>query len=334
MIISQTPFRISLFGGGSDFAEWFQNEKGQVISGTIDKFAYITLRELPPFFPHRIRAIYSIIDVANESESLKHPAMRAIFSHYVPGKGLETSYQGDLPAQSGVGSSSSFTVGLIAAVQTFLRQNLSREQLARNAIWIEQEVLKERVGLQDQISAAFGGLNHIVFGPGRSEFSVRSINGASAVSKMLSDSLVLVFSGKQRFSSQVQEGSRPESKSGRTALLRTVELVDEFLDLIDRRLPTQEFLEIFAELIEESWSLKASLNPFAVTPELEAARESLKSRGALGVKVLGAGGGGFLLAVVNPERKQAFIDHWNAREGGYALGFSFVDHGSRLIHNS
>lgn len=334
MIISQTPFRLSLFGGGSDFPDWFETEKGQVVSGAIDKFAYISLRRLPPFFDHKIRAAYSIIETVNSSDELTHPAMKAILSHYLPEEGVEVSYQGDLPAQSGVGTSSSFTVGLLAAVKKLTGATSSREELARDAVWVEQDLLRENVGLQDQIAAAYGGLNHIEFGPARDAFTVRSIGNSDVLARRLQDCLVMVFSGKQRFSSEIHGGMGALSPHARQALRRTVGLVDDFLSLAENPGRPGEFPRILAELLDESWALKIAVNPNTVTPEILDLRDALKKNGALGVKILGAGGGGFLLASVPQGEKDDFILRTNGHSGKHAVPFRFVDVGAQILHHS
>lgn len=334
MIISQTPFRVSLFGGGTDFPEWFEHESGAVVSGAINKFAYLSLRELPPFFDHRIRAVYSRIEAVASAEHLTHPAVREILGHYLPGEGLEVVYQGDLPAQSGVGTSSAFTVGLLAAVKALKGHVPTREELAREAIWVEQELLAEKVGVQDQIASAYGGLNLITFGPGKQDFSVQSIPNSDSLAKTLESCLVLIFSGKQRLSSEVQKDLDPGKARTRANLHRTYELVHDFLELSLNHTNHETFAHELGELLNESWELKKAINPGAVTDGLETMKQSLQKQGATGAKILGAGGGGFVLAAISPDKRNALIDWANKQQVGYALEFSFSDRGSQIIHNS
>lgn len=334
MIISQTPFRVSLFGGGSDFPEWFESDEAAVVSGAIDKFAYLSLRRLPPFFEHRVRAVYSIIEAVGDSSELAHPAIREVLSYYLPKVGVEIVYQGDLPAQSGVGTSSSFTVGLLAAVKTLGGLHPSREALAREAIWVEQTLLRERVGLQDQIAAAYGGLNLIEFGPGPDEFVVQSIRNSDFLSKHLERCLILVFSGKKRMSSDIQQSFGENKKLSNQSMRRTVQLVRDFLSISSAITDLESFVAELGELLNESWELKKNLNARAVTSDLEDLKIQLLRNGAAGVKILGAGGGGFLLAAVQPTFKESLLNWVNNQGIGYALSFKFVDQGSRIIHNS
>lgn len=334
MIISQTPFRVSLFGGGSDFPDWFVSEAAAVVSGSIDKFAYLSLRRLPPFFAHKTRAVYSVIEAVRDTNELAHPAIREILGHYLPGEGVEVVYQGDLPAQSGVGSSSSFTVGLLAAVKALDGHHPTREELAREAIWVEQDLLREKVGLQDQIAAAYGGLNLITFGPGPKEFAVQSIRNSDLLAENLSRCLILVFSGTQRFSSEVQQDIAERSERSDKALSRTVQLVHEFLAISSEVSDLESYSLDLGELLKESWDLKKEMNDRAVTEDLETLKLNLLRQGATGAKILGAGGGGFLLAAVSPNKKEALLKWASRQKGSYAFGFRFVDQGARVIHNS
>jgi len=163
MIISRTPFRISFFGGGTDYPDWYREHGGAVLSTTIDKYCYISVRELPPFFEHRFRLVYSFVENVKEISELAHPAARGVLQHLGISKGLEIHHDGDLPARSGVGSSSAFTVGLISAIRAYEGRHISKDELAQEAIYVEHSVICEPVGAQDQISAAFGGFNHITF---------------------------------------------------------------------------------------------------------------------------------------------------------------------------
>src|SRR5205814_1084796 len=174
MIISRTPFRVSFFGGGTDYPDWFREHGGAVLSTTIDKYCYISVRELPPFFDHRFRVVYSIVENVKEVHEINHPAVRAVLDRFHTDTGLEIHHDGDLPARSGLGSSSSFTVGLIHALSALQGRHISKEELANQAIYVEQEVIRENVGSQDQISAAFGGFNRVEFRQG-GEFEVAPV---------------------------------------------------------------------------------------------------------------------------------------------------------------
>ena len=188
MIISRTPYRISFFGGGTDYPSWYQTHGGAVLAATIDKYCYLTCRYLPPFFEHRTRVVYSKIESCTNNSEIAHPSVREVLRHLEIGRGVEIHHDGDLPARSGMGSSSAFTVGLLHAAYAMQGQMPSKHQLASEAIYVEQEVLKETVGSQDQVMAAFGGLRHVQFLPG-GEFSVRPITLAAPRLTELNDHL-------------------------------------------------------------------------------------------------------------------------------------------------
>ena len=204
MIISRTPFRISFFGGGTDYPEWYGDHGGAVLATTIDKYCYISVRELPPFFDHRFRVVYSIVENVKEIGEIQHPAVRGVLDWLKVGKGLEIHHDGDLPARSGLGSSSAFTVGLINAVHALDGRHIAKETLANEAIHVEQMVLRERVGLQDQVSAAFGGFNHIAIAQ-NGTYSVTPIVLPADRLHALQSHLMLVFTGISRTANEVAE---------------------------------------------------------------------------------------------------------------------------------
>lgn len=336
MIITRTPYRVSLFGGGSDFPDWFRDEPGSVIAGAIDKHCYITLRSLPPFFPYRYRIMYSRVETVARLEEIEHPAVRAaLAAHLAAEGGFELHHDGDLPARSGLGSSSSFAVGLLLAIRAHLGLPVGRHDLAMEAIAFEQEVLRERVGLQDQVTAAYGGLNRIEFGPRPMDFAVRPLPLTSQERDDLAASLLLVYSGSQRVSSEVAANLRHDDGDRRPVFRRTVAMVDEFERLLRDVGPSADgFVPALGELLDESWRLKAEANPAAVTPSLAVLRDELLAAGARGVKVAGAGGGGFLLAVVPPQEREVFALRVATLEGCIAVPFRFEDVGSSVIHHS
>lgn len=335
MIITQTPYRVSLFGGGTDFPEWFRDEPAAVVAGAIDKHCYITLRSLPPFFPYRYRIMYSRVETVARLDDVQHPAVRAAFREHLGDGGFELHHDGDLPARSGMGSSSSFAVGLLLAIRTHLGQEPGRHDLAVDAIEFEQRVLRERVGLQDQITAAYGGLNRVEFGPGPMDFAVRPLPLTTAQRDALAASLLLVYSGTQRTSSEVAASLRHTDRSRATAFRRTAEMVDEFEGLLASEAPGSEgFVQALGGMLDEAWALKAAANPVAVTSALAALRDMLRGAGATGVKVAGSGGGGFLLAAVLPERREALARSVAACDGCIAVPFRFEDTGSRVVHRS
>ena len=197
MIISKTPYRISFFGGGSDYPSWYNEYGGEVLSTTIDKYLYLSMRELPPFFKHKYRIVYSKIEVADKIEDIKFNVIKQMIKYHKINKNLEIHYDGDLPARSGMGSSSSFVVGLIRIFNCFLNNNISKKKLANLSILFEQKILKELVGSQDQVAASYGGFNHIKF-YNKNNFNISQYNTENSFFKKLNENLVLVFSGINR----------------------------------------------------------------------------------------------------------------------------------------
>src|SRR5437667_8227459 len=202
MIISRTPFRVSFFGGGTDYPDWFREHGGAVLSTTIDKYCYISVRELPPFFDHRFRVVYSIVENVKEIKEINHPAVRAVLDRFQTDRGLEIHHDGDLPARSGMGSSSAFTVGFLHAMYGLMGRLASKGQLASEAIHVEQHLLGETVGAQDQILAAFGGLNFIEFKRDDS-FHLEPLPVARDRLEDLKRSLMLFYTGLRRTASEV-----------------------------------------------------------------------------------------------------------------------------------
>ena len=202
MIISRTPYRISFLGGGTDYPGWYRENGGSVLATAIDKYCYISCRHLPPFFDHKHRIVYSKVESVKKIEEIQHPAVRAVLSKLGTNAGLEIHHDGDLPARSGLGSSSSFTVGLINALNALKGQQISKEDLAKQAIHIEQEILKENVGSQDQILAAFGGFNRIDFNPDDS-FNITPVIINKDTIELLQNHMLLFFTGLSRFSSDI-----------------------------------------------------------------------------------------------------------------------------------
>jgi D-glycero-alpha-D-manno-heptose-7-phosphate kinase len=302
MIITRTPFRVSLFGGGSDLPEWYRFSRGSVLSFSIDKYCYISIRELPPFFSHKYRVVYSQVEEVIDVDQIKHPAVKEILKRSNFQFGVELHHHGDLPARSGVGSSSAFAVGLLHATSILCGMECTKDSLAREAIHLEQDALSELVGSQDQIACAYGGLNRIDFGPG-DHWSINSLNSNERLISEIQERAVLVFSGISRYSSEVSKGIFDNFQSKRRILERTANLVNESLSVID----TKQDLDYWGELLQESWLLKEQLNDASVTPELNNFKEEAKKHGAIGWKILGAGGGGFFLFWLRKNDRERFL---------------------------
>ena len=324
MIISRTPFRISFFGGGTDYPAWYSEHGGAVLSTTIDKYCYITCRYLPPFFEHRHRVVYSKVENVVEVAEIQHPVVRAALQFLpVPETGgLEIHHDADLPARSGIGSSSSFTVGLLNALHVFNGRMPSSMQLAREAIHVERDMIGESVGCQDQVAAAFGGFNRVVFGDG--EFVVEPMILGRDTLALLQSNLMLFFTGFSRHASGVAV-LQIEATPGKSSELCAMHgMVDEAIGLL-----SSGALDDFGRLLHDSWMLKRSLTECVSTPAIDDMYECARSAGALGGKLLGAGGGGFILFYVPEERQQSVRE---ALGGLLEVGFGFETSGSRILY--
>ncbi len=299
MIISKTPFRISFFGGGTDYPAWFKEHGGQVLVTAIDKYCYISCRVLPPFFEHKHRIVYSKIENAKDIDDIGHPAVRAVLQTFNVEHGLEIHHDGDLPARSGLGSSSAFTVGLINAMHALRGEYRSSSQLAEEAIHIEQTVLRENVGVQDQISTAFGGFNRIKLNPNGKYEIIPCILPPDRL-HTLQNHLMLFFTGVSRFSSEIVKGQLENLKNRKAELHAISQMVEEALNIL---LSSKMQLEEFGLLLGEAWERKRQLSDSVSNAMLDEIYNSARSAGAIGGKLLGAGGGGFFLFVVSPERQ-------------------------------
>ena len=322
MIISRTPFRISFFGGGSDYQAWSREHGGAVLVTAIDKYCYLTCRYLPPFFEHRFRILYSKIEAVHRVDEIEHPAVRGALQDLNIRRGVEIHHDGDLPARSGMGSSSSFAVGILHALHALEGRMRSKEQLAAEAIRLEQEVLLETVGSQDQIAAAYGGFNAIRFLPDGT-FSVHPVFLPEVRMEEFKSHLMLFFTGISRFSSDVASTFVSSLNDRAASINRFVEMVDEGLDILSRGQ-----IEDFGHLLDEAWRIKRSLSSAVSTSAVDEAYALARSAGALGGKLLGAGGGGFLLVFAPPERRRHIE---KALSSFLHVPFDFEPSGSQIV---
>lgn len=327
MIITRTPYRVSLFGGGTDYPEWYLKHGGEVLAGAINKYCYLTLRYLPPFFPHRYRLVYSRIESVASRTEIVHPAIRAALQYFDVAEGIELHHDGDLPARSGIGSSAAFAVGLSHALRQLMALECSPWQLARDAIHLETVLLGEVGGVQDQVICALGGVTHLLFDQDGDITAQSSLTLTSSVEDF-SKWLVLLYSGAQRSSSEVSAPIRDQLLVGDPdELHRMTELVSEAKALLIAQ--GDDAHRQLGALMHESWLLKRSFNPRAVTRELDDIYAAARRCGALGGKVSGAGGGGFLLFCVPPDQQDAFLA--TMVPATVHVPFRFVDHGSQVI---
>ena len=297
MIISRTPFRISFFGGGTDYPTWYENNEGEVISASINKYAYITVRELPPFFDYKHRIQYYLREEVNSIEEIKHPVVREAMKYLNISFGIEIVHSADLPARSGLGSSSTFTVGLLHALRTFQHKIVTKRELALTAIELEQKIIRESVGSQDQTAAAFGGLNLIKFNKTQT-FEVRALNLSKNRLKLFQDHLLLCFTGFSRTAELVAKIQIEAIGDSETQLLQMLDILNEAKSIIYN---DSEPIEKIGSLLAEQWLLKKSLTNKISNPLIDEIYEAGINAGAIGGKLLGAGGGGFMLFFAKPE---------------------------------
>lgn len=298
MIVTKTPYRISFFGGGTDYPAWFIENGGSVVSTTIDKYCYITCRYLPKFFDHKHRFVYSEIENVTKIEEIRHPAIKGVLSWMSWDLGIELHHDGDLPARSGLGSSSAFTVGLLNTLFAMTGKKLSKKQLALNAIHIEQNVINETVGSQDQIAAAYGGFNKIDF-LSNGNFIVNPIIISKTRLMDFQKYLMLFFTGQNRLSSLVEKTKIDNIKSNFDSLRRIQNSANEAIEILANESKDVAQLGL---LMNEMWAFKKSLSNMVSTSMIEESYSLAIEAGALGGKVLGAGGGGFLLFFVHPDK--------------------------------
>jgi D-glycero-alpha-D-manno-heptose-7-phosphate kinase len=306
MIIVRSPLRISLFGGGTDHPSWFNRpEPGAVLSTTIDKYMYVQLRRLPAVFDFNYRIAWGILEEVKTLNEIQHPVVREVLKHYgrTDDTGYEVIYNADLPSKTGLGSSSAFTVSFLHAFFGNQERLCSKAQLAREAIFVEQELLKEAVGCQDQIAAAYGGLNRIDFSES-GEHRVTPLHISAARRTELERSMMLFFTGFTRSADDI-ERRKIKNFPDRTAELRAIyEMVNEGQHIL---LDPSRPLSQLGELLHHTWMAKRRLDDSVSTPFIDERYEGACKAGALGGKLLGAGGGGFLLMFVPPARQPAVM---------------------------
>lgn len=326
MIITKTPFRMSFFGGGTDLPQFFREHGGAVISSSFDKYCYVTVRHLPPFFDYRTELSYSLTERVTTTEDIRHPAIREAM-RYLDMHDLRLTYEADLPARTGLGTSSSFAVGMLNAFHALKGTCAGKRQLSDEAIFLERELCREAGGWQDQIAAAFGGLNRIDFLPGGS-YEVQPIAISPRRKQALNDRLMLFFTGFTRFSSEIQQSTTATMQDKTRQLLDMLALVEDAQEIL---INSQANLDDFGRLLDLSWRLKRQTGSKISTDSIDALYEKALSAGAIGGKLLGAGGGGFLLFYVPVERQPSVEQALN---GLMKVPFRFEDDGTQIIHNS
>jgi D-glycero-alpha-D-manno-heptose-7-phosphate kinase len=325
MIICRTPYRISFFGGGTDYPVWYQDQGGAVLSTTINHYCYLHCRILPPFFKHKSRVVWSKVEEVLDHELIEHPPVRAILNYLNIKEGIEIHHTGDLPARSGIGSSSAFTVGLLNAFYALSGYQLNKNDLARKAIHIEHHVLKENVGIQDQIATAFGGFNKISIKP-NGDFNVTPMAHLSDRTLKLQNHLLLFFTGISRTASEIAEQKIKSIPGKKYQLLHIHKLVNEAVNVLTQGHDINDF----GRLLHETWLLKRQINDQIAPAFINDIYEKARAAGALGGKLLGAGGGGFMVFFVEPEHQQHVCE---ALKDLLRVPFEFELNGSEIIFN-
>jgi D-glycero-alpha-D-manno-heptose-7-phosphate kinase len=302
MIITRTPLRVSFFGGGTDYPAWFREHGGAVLATTIDKYLYLHCRYLPPFFDFKSRIVWSKIEQVQEPSEIAHPAIRGVLEWMKIGEGVEIHHHGDLPARTGLGSSSSFSVGLLHALHALRGELVSKRKLAEEAIFVEQQVLQENVGVQDQIQSAFGGLNRIDIRTDGS-FEVTPLVVRAERLAGLQKHLLLLYTGLSRTASEIA-AEQVATVGAKTAELKAMR---EMVDQGEKILVGNGDLREFGRLLDESWKLKRSLSSKIAPGFVNEIYDVARQAGADGGKLLGAGGGGFMLIFVTPDKRASVL---------------------------
>ena len=326
MIITRTPFRMSFFGGGTDMKEFFNEYGGAVLSTTFDKYCYVTARHLPPFFDYKTEVSYSKIERVTEIEKIVHPAVREAMK-MLDTKDIRLTYEADLPARSGLGTSSSFAVGMLNAFHCLKGKYVGKRALADQAIYLERELCQEAGGWQDQIAASFGGFNRINFKD--NSYDVVPLIISPERKRLLNDNLLMFFTGFTRFSSDVQKANQaaPEAKAAKIERLKEMlRLVDEAQKVLEDK---NSDLDDFGRLLDHTWKLKRQTGNAVSTSGIDALYDKGIAAGALGGKLLGAGGGGFLVFYVQKEKQAAVRE---AMKDLLYIPFKFENEGTKVIY--
>ena len=322
MIITQTPFRMSFFGGGTDFPGFYREHGGAVLSTTFDKYCYVNVRHLPRFFDYTTELSYAKTERVTDVESIEHPAIREAMK-MLDMHEIRLTYEADLPARSGLGTSSSFAVGMLNAFYALKGKYADKRKLADDAIYLERVLCKESGGIQDQIAASFGGFNKISFNA--DGYTVSPVIISPERKLRLNDNLMLFFTGFSRFSSDIQVEAEKSLKSKEAQLLEMLQLVDE----AEQVLTSKTDLTEFGKLLDYTWKLKRGITSKVSTDSIDAIYDKAIKAGATGGKLLGAGGGGFLLFYVEADKQKNVHE---PQEDLLYVPFEFETAGTQVIH--
>ena len=326
MIISKTPYRISFFGGGTDYPSWYKKNSGSVISATIDKYIYISCRKLPPFFKHKYRIVWSHIETVKKLNHIKHKAVREMLKNLKISEGLEIHYDGDLPARSGMGSSSVFVVGLMNLFNNFKNKKISKKNLAKKSIFFEQKILNEVVGSQDQIAATYGGFNKIIFKK-NGAFSIKQISIKNKTIRKLNNNLLLVYTGYKRTAHHIAKSYVNKLQSSKKEYILKI---SNYVKSAEIALKKGQ-LDNFGKLLNDAWQEKKKLSTSITNSNIDKIYNKAIKNGALGGKLLGAGGGGFFIFYVPRHKQKKFIKNF---KNLITIPFKFTNEGSKILFNN
>lgn len=306
MIVSRTPLRVSFFGGGTDYPDYFNRGRGAVVGMAIDKYVYISALRLTATLDYRYKLSYSKVEMVTALEDIQHPVVREVIRHAGLVDSLDMSIMADLPARSGLGSSSSFTVGFLNLVAALQKRQMTKLDLARQAVFVERELLHENVGVQDQYHAAFGGLNRFDFVGSRTR--ITPVQMTAPCQAALTTSLFLLYTGVTRFASDTLNEQMARTRSGASDadLSHLLTLTEQAVDVLECEDP-EVMLRDFGAMLHEGWQTKKRLSSKVSSPEIDALYDAARAAGSLGGKLCGAGAGGFLLMLVPPPRQAAFL---------------------------
>jgi len=327
-IISRTPVRISFFGGGTDYPAYYKRHPGATLGTTIDQYTYVSLNDLSPFFEYKMRIGYSKIELIKTLDEIQHPSIKGCLFHKKILPAIDIHISSDLPAKTGMGSSSSFTVGFLNALYAMQGKNISQQKLAEEACYIEQTVIKENVGSQDQFHAAFGGMNILEFSP--SQIKVHPLIISSIKKRIFEDHLLIFYTGITRFASDIvkEQIQKTEGLDNDLYLQRMYETVFEAEDLICNA-SEAEMMPLLGKLLHEGWELKKQLSSKVSNPLIDQHYEAALAAGAYGGKLCGAGSGGFLALLVPPEKQDKIRSVFKDL---LEVHFAFENEGSRIIY--
>ena len=322
MIISKTPFRLSLFGGGTDFPSYYLKNGGCVVGGTINKYCYVTARYLPNVFDYKHRIVWSRNETVNNIREIYHPTVRSVFKFMNIKKGLEIHYQGDLQKNSGLGTSSAFCVGLFNALYNLENKKVSQKKLSLNAIYVEQKMLKENCGSQDQIWASFGGFNIIRFKK-NGNFTVNSIKKSKNLDN-LDKNMFLVYTGINRFSEDIEKDKIKNLDHNFSNLEKINQITNHFIHQINKDFT----IDLCGHLMNEYWDIKKKLSKKVSNPFINELYKEGLNNGAIGGKIIGSGGGGFLLFCCKKNKQKKFLNGFKKLP---IIRFKFTNSGSEII---